>query len=254
MRHYLAMLKKENLEGLRSYRFLIMLAVFLAFGIMSPLVAKLTPFLLDNLVPEEMAISLPEPSAIDSWSQFFKNISQMGLIVMVIVFSGILANEINRGTLINLLTKSLSRVAVILAKYTYMVLAWSASLLLAGLVTWAYTVYLWPDDKMANLLFSVFCLWLFGDLLLAVLLFASTLTNGVSGGLLITGSVVVALMIANIFPAVQKYNPLALSGLNVGLLVESVELADLYWPMAVAVIASATLVWSAVWIFAKKQL
>lgn len=69
---------------------------------MSPLAAKLLPQILAS---EGISITLPDPSAIDSWSQFFKNISQMGLIVTVILFSGVLGTELSKGTLINMLTK-----------------------------------------------------------------------------------------------------------------------------------------------------
>ena len=122
---------------------------------MNPLTAKLTPDLLAKFLPEGMIIELPVPSSLDSWAQFFKNVTQMGLIVVLLVFSGILANEITQGTLINLLTKGLSREAVITAKYAAMLALWSMGVLVSSLVTWGYTVYLFPDGKSHNLVFGV---------------------------------------------------------------------------------------------------
>jgi ABC-2 type transport system permease protein len=107
MKNYVAILEKELLESVRSYKLFIMLIVFFIFGIMSPLTAKLLPELLSSMVPEGITITLTEPAAIDSWMQFFKNVSQMGLIVMLLVFSGIIGVELSRGTLINMLTKGL---------------------------------------------------------------------------------------------------------------------------------------------------
>jgi ABC-2 type transport system permease protein len=43
MTHYIAFLKKEIVESIRTYKLFIMLVVFLMFGIMNPLVAKLNP-------------------------------------------------------------------------------------------------------------------------------------------------------------------------------------------------------------------
>ena len=55
---------------------------------MNPFAAKFLPEILASALPSGMTITLPEPSAMDSWGQFFKNISQMGIIVVVILFGG----------------------------------------------------------------------------------------------------------------------------------------------------------------------
>ncbi|MCL2137097.1 MAG: ABC transporter permease [Coriobacteriia bacterium] len=254
MSHYFTFVKKEVLEGLRTSRMLVMLLVFLGFGILSPLTAKLTPNLLELLVPEGLSFNLPEPGALDSWAQFFKNTSQMGLIVTIVVFSGIMANELSRGTMINMLTKGLSRNAVVLAKYTYMVLLWSLSLAFCALVTQAYTVFLWPSDNVASLFFSIACLCLFGAFLLAVLLFAACCFDGVPACLLTSGSVVVVMLVANIFPNVEKYNPLSLASLNVELLMGVVKAADLYWSIGITAVLTVMLVVASVLVFRKKQL
>lgn len=60
----------------------------------------------------------------------------MGLIVLVLLFSGTLTTELSKGTLINVLTKGLTRYAVILAKYTVALVLWSFALLMALGVTY----------------------------------------------------------------------------------------------------------------------
>ena len=172
-------------------------------------------------------INIPEPT-LDSWAQFFKNINQMSLIVTLLVFSGILVNELSKGTLINMLTKGLSRRAVILSKYTSMVLIWTLSVVLSFLITWVYTVYLFPDGGANNLLFSVFCLWLYGCFLLAVLMLSSTITRTNYATLILVGLTVVVGMLVNIVPKFQKYNPLSLSSKNMDLLVGSISPSELY--------------------------
>ena len=253
MSHFIAMLKKEMIEGLRTYRILIMLLVFAGFGVLSPFTAKLTPDLLNSIMPE-FGLTLPNPIALDSWAQFFKNISQMGLIVTVIVFSGILANELTRGTLVILLTKGLSRTAVILAKYCYMVLIWTTSLLVCFLVTLAYTVYLFPNGAVLNLAFSVICLWLFGAFLLALLLLAANLGNHSYSCLLMVGLVLVVLMIINIWPQAQQYNPLALASLNMSLLEGLTTPREMAWSIGVASTLTVVSLGAAVLLFRKKQL
>lgn len=254
MRNYSAFLKKEIMESVRTYKLFIMLIVFLVFGIMSPLTAKITPDLINILMPEGMTITLAEPTALDSWTQFFKNISQMGLIVMVIVFSGVLATEISKGTLINMLTKGLSRVAVILSKFTCVVLIWTISLVLALGVTGGYTVYLFPDGGIHHLFFSIFCLWLFGVFLLAVLIFSATLVNNNYGCLLITGAAVVACLLANIIPDAYAYNPVSLASMNMDLLTNTIEPSSILFAVVIAAASSLVLLVSSVLVFRKKLL
>ncbi len=254
MRHYIAFMKKELLESIRTYKMIIMLLVFFAFGIMNPLTAKMTPDLLSAVMPVGVSITMPDPTGYDSYTQFFKNISQMGFIVMVCIFSGILGTELSKGTLINMLTKGLSRGAVILSKYTSMALIWTMSFVLSFIVTWGYTVYLFPNDEPVNLLFSVFCLWLFGMFLLALLLFAAALAKKYYGCLLITGAGIVVCMLVNIIPSAHKYNPLSLASKNMDVIMGKVEASTVYSCVWVTGVLSVAFVILAVLIFRKKQL
>ncbi len=254
MTGYLAFLKKELFEYTKTYKLFVMLMVFAVFGITNPLIAKLMPEILGSLITDGITITLPEPTAYDAWTQFFKNATQMGLLVMVILFSNVLSSELSKGTLINLLTKGLSRTAVILSKYTCMALVWTTSIALCFGLTYGYTVYLFPKEETYDLLFSVFCLWLFGMFLLAALLFSATLTGTSYGCLLITGAVVVICMIMNIIPAVQRYNPISLVTDNMGLVMNSIEASSLYSTIVVACLFSLIFVSLSIAVFRKKQI
>ena len=254
MKGYLAFLKKEIIEYAKTYKLFIMLVIFAVFGITNPLMAKLMPKIVESFVTDGVFITLPEPTAIDAWTQFFKNATQMGLLIMVIVFSGVLSSELSKGTLINMLTKGLSRTAVILSKYTCMVLIWTASIALCFGLTYVYTVFLFPEGEISNLLFSVFWLWIFGLFLLAALLFSAALTKNNYGCLLITGVIVVICMIMNIIPSVHKYNPISLSSDNMGLLMNSIEVSSLHGAILISCLLSMIFVSLSVMIFRKKQL
>lgn len=254
MKNYITFLKKELLESMRTHKLLIMLAVFAILGIMNPLFAKLTPEIISLAMPEGQTITVAKPTAFDSWTQFYKNTGQMGLIVIAIVFSGILSIELSKGTLINMLTKGLSRSTVILSKYTYMLLLWTASLAISFFITLIYTVYLFPGGETLNLLFSVFCLWLFGAFLLALLLFAAVLVESSYGCLLITGIVIIICMLLNMISAAQKYNPFSLVTQNMGLIQNEVEVSALYYAIGITGVLSLIFIISSILVFRKKQL
>jgi len=254
LRSYFAFTKKEFCESVRTYKLLIMGAVFLLLGMMNPVTAKFTPLLLKSFMPAGMEITIAEPTALDSWAQFFKNVPQMGLIVLVIVFSGIMANEFSRGTLINMLTKGLSRSVVILSKFTMAALLWTASYALCFGVTYAYTAYFWKGDGVSNILFSVFCLWLFGILLLASMILGGVMFKSSYGCLLFTGVFVVALLLINIVPKLQEYNPITLASSNMALLSNKMSVSDFTLPIVICCVTVAGFIITAIALFNKKQL
>lgn len=254
MRAYLSFTKKEFIENLRTYRIFIMMLVFLLFGFMNPAIAKLMPDILKSAEPAGMNITIPTPTALDSWGQFFKNAGQMGLLVLVIVFCGIMANEFSRGTLINILTKGMKRSIVILSKFTMAAVIWTVSYLLCFVVTYYYTTYFWKMDGLHHMFLTFFSLWLYGMLLIAMVILGGVLFKTIYGSLLLTGGIAVAMMLINISPKMQKYNPITLSSNNMSLLTGQKEAAD-FMP-AVLICGALILIFITVSIMAfnKKQI
>lgn len=218
MKGFVAFTKKEILEGLRTYRYLILITVFFLFGMMSPLLAKLMPDIFAGIEMQGVQIIMPEPTVLDAYSQFFKNLTQMGILVLLLVFGGILSNELTKGTLINVLAKGLSRNTVILSKYVAAVLLWTLAYGMAAIVNYGYTAYLFSQSSVNNLGFSMLCLWLFGCFILALILLSSTIASGNFGGLILSAISIVIMLLMNIFPNLERYNPITLASKNVALL------------------------------------
>ena len=128
MNGFTAFLRKEFTEQLRTYKLLIMLIVFTIFGMMSPLLAKLMPEIFASLGTEGLTINFPEPTYMDAYAQLFKNVTQMGVIVLLLVFAGSMSQELSRGTLVNVLAKGLPRIAVVLSKFVACLTLWAISL------------------------------------------------------------------------------------------------------------------------------
>lgn len=253
MKSYLAFTKKEFLESIRTYKLFIMLSVFLLVGMLNPITAKITPKLLESLMPQGISITILEPTALDSWAQFFKNVPQMGLIVLIIIFSGMMSNELSRGTLINMLTKGLPRKVVILSKFTMAATIWSLSYLLCFIVTYAYTAYFWSQETIHHISLSVFCLWLFGILLLAIILLGGVLFKNNYGSLLLTGGVVTCMMLINIVPKLQKYNPITLATGNMSMLTGNVAFSDFYTTIAICCLVTILILSITILLFNKKD-
>lgn len=73
---------------------LILLAVFLFFGIASPLAAKFLPAMLPSIMKgQNIVIHIPEGTWKDAVAQFVKNISQIGVFIIIILSMGTIARE-----------------------------------------------------------------------------------------------------------------------------------------------------------------
>ncbi|MGM0125190.1 hypothetical protein IGI37_002588 [Enterococcus sp. AZ194] len=226
MSNYFFFLKKELTEGIKTYKLPILACIFFIFGILSPMTAKFLPTLLPSLLGDDLNLELPEPSSLDSWTQYFKNMNQLGLIVVVLIFSGILSTELEKGTLVNLLTKGLSRTTVIFAKYSAMIFGWTLSLLVSFLVTWGYTAYYFSDAKSQHLFAGIFPLWLFGCLILSMLIFAATLVEKNYASLLIMVLFAGAGLVLSISKRIAKFNPFSLIQNNLAFIQGTDSLSD----------------------------
>jgi ABC-2 type transport system permease protein len=251
---FFAFTGKEFTEYIRTYKLFILLIVFMIFGFLSPLTAKYLPqiFEMAGLDPESMGMA--DPTALDSFAQFFKNVGQMGLLVVVIIFSGIMANEFSKGTLINMLTKGLKRPTVILSKWVSSVICWTIAYLLCLGITYGYTTHYFEVVGYHHMFAAFFALWLYGVFLLVLVILGGTLFKNVYGSLLLTGGVAVVLTLLNLVPSFQKFNPASLASDSLSLMTAQKGLDDLLPAFLLCAAAILVLSVASVLIFNKKQI
>lgn len=212
------------------------------------------PQLLESMQTDSIQVVISDSTAIDSWSQFFKNLSQMGFIVLLIIFSDSLPKEIQSGTLINVITKGVSRKAIVLAKISIAWLNWTVSYILCSVVCWAYTYYYWDTSILKHPIFALFGSWLFGIFLITVLMLGETIGKTLYGGLLVAGVFVVCMFIVNIIPEAKEYNPLFLTTTNVQLMQGAYELGDYVKSLCVTGFIIVLSIFASLQIFNKSNL
>lgn len=256
MRSLIAFLKKEFTEQLRSGRLMILGLIFVLFGIMNPAIAKLTPWLLetmaDSLAESGMIVTDVKVSAMDSWVQFFKNLP-FGLIAFVLLESSIFTKEYNSGTLVLSLTKGLERYKVVISKTIVLTVLWSVGYLLCFGITYGYNAYFWDNSVAQNLIFSVVCWWIFGVMVIALMVLFSTVAKSNTSVLLGTGGVVLASYLIGMLPKCSKYLPTFLTDGNA--LIYGLAEAKAYMPSLIIAIAASMICFAiGIPIFNRKQL
>ena len=256
MRSFVAFFKKELLEYSRCGRLLVLGILFAIFGIMNPAIAKLTPALME-LFSEEvgelgMVIGEAKVDALTSWTQFFKNIST-ALIAFALICAGSFVKEYQSGTLILMLTKGLARYKVVLAKALTMLSLWTAGYWLCFAITYGYNSYYWDNSIAQNLAPAVVLWWVFGVMIVALMVFFSTLTNSYGGVLLGTGAVVVVSSVVELLPKIAKYTPTHLMSSG-GLLSGAMKVEEFVPSLIIALAITAACFVSSIFVFNKKQL
>lgn len=171
-------LLKELLEQQRTKRFLITVVVLAAFGMMSPLIARLMPQIF-NLIPEGELIAsiIPEPTIQDAVAQFIKNTTQFGVLLALLFSMGAMAGEKEKGTAAMVLSKPLPRGSFIAAKFLALSVTFLAGLLAAAIGDYYYTYVLFGALPLMAFIEAIGLLLIYTLVYCAITLFFSTLTR-----------------------------------------------------------------------------
>jgi len=204
--NFLTALRKEWLEQRRTRRLLIVIIVFVAFGLSSPLMAKFMPEVMKSF-PETAAIAsmFPDPPAADAVGS--GNMSQFGLLLAVLLSMGAVTNEKERGTAALMLTKPLPRGSFLAAKAVALLNTVGVGVALAGLGGYYYTYVLFEPLPVGGWLALNGLLLAYIFVYVAITLLASTLARSqvAAGG--IAFGLAILLGIFEAIPTTAKLMP-----------------------------------------------
>jgi ABC-2 type transport system permease protein len=177
---------KEVRQLWRTKRMLVTGAVFLVFGMGSPLIAKIIPDIFRS-VPgmEQFAGLIPVPSAADAMDQYLKNLTQFGFLLAVLLGMGAVVGEKEQGVAPMILSKPMPRWAFLAGKFTAQSAMYLVCLLLSGAGAYYYTGILFGPLETGPFLLANILLWLWLLTFVALALLGSTLgkTTAAAGGI-----------------------------------------------------------------------
>lgn len=252
MTQFLAFSKKELLETWRTKKLVLLFVIFMIFGLMSPLVAKLTPEILKMSFGEEFPIVAP--TSLDSWMQYYKNLSQIGIYLFAIVFSGVISQEIQKGTLVHLVTKGLNRSVIIGSKWFILYLQWTLILSLSFVITFGYTYFYFPDNASAHPWLAFFPLLIFGLFFCSLIIFTSTVARSSFEGLLLTIFVMILGYIGGVFESLTTWNPVSLIGQNLVILQGTDRLSEYLPSILVTLLLTIVLIVMSINVLKRKKI
>ena len=193
---FFSALQKEMLQQWRTKRFIVVLAVFILFGLASPLVASFTPQIIGSMEgAEQFADLIPEPTAADGIGQYIRNLTQFGFILAILLGMGAVAGEKERGTAAMIMSKPMSRWAFLLSKFSAQIIVYTLGFAIATLGAYYYTIILFGPFDFGDFIVISLLLELWLVTFVAITLLGSTIgkTTGAAAGISLAGSVLILL-------------------------------------------------------------
>ncbi|MDD4876064.1 MAG: ABC transporter permease subunit [Dehalococcoidales bacterium] len=182
MTGFIALLKKELKEQLKTHKLLIITVVFFVFGVTTPLLLKYMPEIM-KLAGEDILINYPVPTALQALEEYTGTIAQVGVLVVVMITMGAIAQERGRGTAAMTLSKPVAWGAFIFAKMVAIAISSAIAIAIASIICYIYTVLLLGEVNISAFIFLNLLLVLFLMLCISVtLLFSSIFTSQLAAG------------------------------------------------------------------------
>ncbi len=252
---FTAFLKKEMMEIFKTTRIIILPALFLFFAVLSPLSAKYMNSILSMVGEQQgVVIQLPEPTFVQSYEQFYKNLYFMMIVVVILVFSGSISEEKSKGMAILVLTKGLSRVGFIACKLIASASLFTLSYAVSAAICVYYTALLFPEFINGGVLASFLLFWLFGIVMLALTLLSSILCKSLTSASVGGFTAFAAISAVGALPKIGRYTPGALQTLSVELARGDKAIGNAVPAMVVAIALIVAAIAAGMLIFNKQEL
>jgi len=219
MHSFLVFLQKEFIEQWRTKRFFTLLCVLVIFSMGAPVLSRYMQEIL-NMTVGDLPLDLPPTTWIDSWTQFYSFIAQMGAIGVIMLFMGSISGEKQSGSAALTLTKNLSHTSFVVAKFISMVVLLVASFFPAVGIAYGYTHFLFGEaGALGHVLFAATIYFIGLVALLGIIVLASALTKtSVNSAVLAFGGYLLFFVFLEFVPGLHILVPGALTGQAIDLL------------------------------------
>lgn len=194
-----AMLKKEFLEMIRNYKIITIPILFIFLGAMQPITYYYLPDILKMAtLPEGAIMEIPLPTPSETIYSIYSQFNQLGLLILVLISMGAIANEVKSGVAENIFVKPVSLKSYILSKWIAYYSLTIISTLLGILMGMFYTNQLIGETSWTIVIQSTFIFILY---LLFFVGLNLTLSSIFTSGLLAGAITIITAIVIGIFSA-----------------------------------------------------
>jgi ABC-2 type transport system permease protein len=250
---FAAFARKEAVEIVRTWRIWVLPGILLFFAVSGPILAKFTPQIVAAAGGSQLAgLKIPPPTYIDAYAQWTKNLTQIALFAIIIIYGGLVSAERKAGTAILVLTKPVSRGAFVVAKVVVHA-AFLAIVVIAGtLITWGETALIFSKAPAGPIWAGAMAWLVFGVLFLAIMTLLSALLDSQAGAAGIGLGIFAGMSILGLLKPLARYSPVGLVGQPA--MLAAGQGSAILWPVVSSIALAAVLVAAAAWTFQMKEL
>ena len=223
MKQLFILMRKDLLELYRTKKILVIAAVFIIFALGSPILAYIMPDLFTNI--GDTVIELPDATIYDSYDVLIQNISQVGVLAIIIAFGGLIAKEKKRGLFNTLLNNGMKKTNFITSKLKTQAAVVTIIYLISIILFSAYNYVLFDSFFTTNSALSFLALFVYLMFVIVLANFFSSLFKSSLASIFSAFGTVLLIAIFELF-SFGKYMPNHLLSLSIGILREPF---DYYW-------------------------
>lgn len=176
MTNFTTLMRTELLEASKEFKFIWLTLLFVILGVTQPLINKYMDVILENLGGAEGITIDPNRAVPNAAEVLLSTVSgqfnQIGLIILIISFMGLIASDRNSGMQDFILTRPVSLRSYLLSKLASHWLISMFCISIGATVSYGYTVFLFGSYSLTNfLLFLIFySLWILYVVSLTILI------------------------------------------------------------------------------------
>jgi ABC-2 type transport system permease protein len=201
----------EVLRLVRTHRWTIVVGVYVAFAVLGAISARYMGELMANFATD-MVVEVPDPRPVDGVGQFLGNVTQIGLLAIVIVTAGSLTIDA-RTEVAAFLRSRVERARTLLwPRYVATTLLAVLSLVLGTTITWALTHVLIGELPTVAMIVGTLYGALYLVFAVAVVAAIAGLVRGTTATVFLSLLALLLLPISGLFPPVQPWLPSHLVG------------------------------------------
>jgi len=250
MTAFTTLLAKDLRQIVRTWRIWVLPTLTALLAISGPITARYARELFASLGGSEFLGLLSDPTWVDAYAQWTKNLAQLLTFVVIIITASAISGEVRDGTAVLTLTKPVSRTTFVVAKFVATAALVIVSIGGGAALTYASTAVFFPGAPAGPLIQATLVWGVLALLLIAATLLGSAVFS--SGGAIGVGlGVLAGLGLISLLPAASN-SPSGLLGLP-GLL-GSGQSADVVWPVVTGLGLTVFLLATAAIAFNRREL
>lgn len=213
----MTLLRLEVLRLVRTRRWLLVVGVYAFFGVIGPLFARYLDEIIDRFGGGEIIVVGHDPEPIDGIVQFLGNVSQLGILAVIVVAAGSLAIDARPEIAAFLRTRVARARSLLVPRLVVTGGVSGIALILGTALAWALTAALIGPLPVGAMVLGTLLGLIYLVVVVTVVAAMATFTRSVVGTVFASLAVVIAMPIIAIVPPISRWLPSELLAAVAGL-------------------------------------